>query len=101
MVVITSGMILVGSVAVMWGSRKTYKHIKKVIKKNKIKRRFMKKSKKIKSKDICVICQEDFMKKSRCTELYCGHKYHKHCIRRWICEKPTCPLCNTILKENK
>lgn len=62
-----------------------------------IKKLIIKKSFKLKSEDICVICQDDY-NNDKCVQLYCNHKYHKKCIIRWLNEKLTCPLCNQNIK---
>jgi len=92
---IISISVVLGGNLVVWSGKKIYKRIKK----HQLKRNYFKKSKFIHTEEICVICQEDFMLKPLSTELYCGHKYHKNCIRKWVCEKPTCPLCNKGLKH--
>lgn len=49
-------------------------------------------------KDCCVICLGDFEENDTlCTLKYCVHTYHKHCIKKWIFEKPKCPLCQTYI----
>ena len=53
-----------------------------------------------KSKDMCVICQEDFKEDNKRAKLYCGHKFHPCCIKEWMKHKMTCPLCNQKLKKN-
>ena len=92
-------LISVGSIIGFNGLVHVGRKVYKSSKKQQLKRSYFKKSKIIKSTEICVICQEDYMEKSLCTELYCGHKYHKKCIRKWVCEKSTCPLCNKELKH--
>ena len=46
-------------------------------------------------KDDCVICLDDYSENHKCTELYCGHKFHKTCIIDWMYVRKTCTLCNT------
>ena len=68
--------------------------------KKKIKKFFMKRTYISDSKDICVICQDDYSEVEKCAELNCNHKYHKKCIIKWMKEKPTCPLCNLGLMKH-
>jgi hypothetical protein len=111
--------ILIGFVATSsgYGIKKKMKKIKKKKeekrrlkekeeRKQKLIKKYIKRTKEVKeiskkSKEICVICQEDYKEDSECSKLYCGHKYHKHCISEWITHKKTCPLCNTRLQKRK
>ncbi|XP_067046074.1 E3 ubiquitin-protein ligase TTC3-like isoform X3 [Acropora muricata] len=44
--------------------------------------------------DMCVICHEDMNLTSIVVTLECGHRYHSHCIRKWLLgEQSTCPTC--------
>ncbi|KAL0355937.1 UNVERIFIED_CONTAM: putative E3 ubiquitin-protein ligase RHG1A [Sesamum radiatum] len=46
---------------------------------------------------MCVVCQDDLCQEnSRIGVLDCGHEYHASCIRQWLQQKNTCPLCKTI-----
>jgi hypothetical protein len=96
--VLIVGAAAVGPVALPMISIKIQNKIKKINKKRKAKKYF-KKIKKIKNDERCVICQEDLKKKDKCVELHCNHQFHKHCIKKWICVKESCPLCNTKLKR--
>ena len=43
---------------------------------------------------LCSICMVDFAVREVVVELpRCRHIYHSQCIRRWLQEKKTCPLC--------
>ena len=66
-------------------------------------KRFIKKTYTSNSKEDCIICFDDYSENKRCAKLYCGHKFHKKCIVRWMNEKKICPLCNTgfVLKSGK
>ena len=51
--------------------------------------------------DVCPICLEALCKRLRSRagdgqpvfELFCGHRFHPHCITRWLVTKETCPVC--------
>ena len=51
----------------------------------------------------CIICLDNYSDNHKCSELHCGHKFHKTCILKWMNERKTCPLCNTgfLLKSGK
>jgi len=81
---------------------KTLFKLTEVLTKRKLKKMLIKRTFKSDSKDICIICQDDYHKVKKCAELYCGHKYHKKCIFKWMRVKLTCPLCNEgILLKNR
>ena len=43
---------------------------------------------------LCSICMVDFNVREAVVQLpRCRHLYHPQCIRRWLHEKKTCPLC--------
>lgn len=43
---------------------------------------------------LCSICMVDFASREAVVQLpRCRHLYHSQCIRRWLKEKKTCPLC--------
>ena len=79
--------------------RKANRTIKKLYSRISIKlfhKQFIKKTRTTKNKeDDCVICMDDYSENHKCSELYCGHKFHHSCILKWMNEKKTCPLCNT------
>ena len=41
----------------------------------------------------CVICQFDFESGERVGVLNCGHTFHPDCIKQWLNQSKTCPLC--------
>ncbi|XP_022994273.1 E3 ubiquitin-protein ligase MBR2-like isoform X1 [Cucurbita maxima] len=43
----------------------------------------------------CSICQEDYEPDDEMGRLGCGHSYHIHCIKQWLAQKNTCPVCKT------
>ncbi|CEM02268.1 unnamed protein product [Vitrella brassicaformis CCMP3155] len=44
--------------------------------------------------EICVICR-DTMSSAR--RLPCGHVFHLHCLRQWLENEITCPICRATL----
>ncbi|KAK7313032.1 hypothetical protein VNO77_37370 [Canavalia gladiata] len=46
------------------------------------------------SRSECAICLEDFKKGEECLVFsICVHTFHCDCIKRWLEEKPNCPIC--------
>ncbi|KAA8541291.1 hypothetical protein F0562_025254 [Nyssa sinensis] len=43
----------------------------------------------------CSICQEEYEADDDTGKLECGHFYHTHCIKQWLAQKNTCPICKT------
>ncbi|KAK4409569.1 putative E3 ubiquitin-protein ligase HIP1 [Sesamum angolense] len=43
----------------------------------------------------CSICQEEYELDDELGKLNCGHFYHIDCIRQWLGQKNTCPICKT------
>ncbi|KAK6925341.1 Zinc finger, RING-type [Dillenia turbinata] len=41
----------------------------------------------------CSVCQEEYGTDDEVGKLDCGHDYHIHCIRQWLVQKNTCPVC--------
>ncbi|XP_028057041.1 uncharacterized protein LOC114261031 isoform X2 [Camellia sinensis] len=39
--------------------------------------------------------EEDYEAEDETGKLECGHFYHIHCIRQWLVQKNTCPICKT------
>lgn len=42
----------------------------------------------------CTICLEEYHFGDRCTELRCGHVYHRTCLVDWMVRRNKCPLCS-------
>ena len=85
-------------------ANRTIKKIRSHISTKLYHKQFIKKTYNTKSeKDDCIICMDDYLENNKCSELYCGHKYHNKCIAQWMNERKTCPLCNTgfILKSGE
>lgn len=53
-------------------------------------------------KQECSICF-DGMAAAPVQILACMHKFHKHCISKWLSNNPTCPLCraNNSVEKSK
>lgn len=41
----------------------------------------------------CSICLDNYKRSDRVGQLSCGHTFHNDCIRAWLENKKTCPLC--------
>jgi hypothetical protein len=44
----------------------------------------------------CSICLTDISNNTKILD--CNHKFHKHCIDRWLLRKDTCPICRSIVR---
>lgn len=45
------------------------------------------------SNSCCSICLDDFQLGKEVNSLSCNHLFHSACIRRWLLETNTCPVC--------
>ncbi|XP_074389991.1 E3 ubiquitin-protein ligase TTC3 isoform X2 [Zonotrichia albicollis] len=52
------------------------------------------------SEDPCSICHDELS--SDCCELECGHHFHRECIRTWLKQHSSCPICrvHALLPED-
>ncbi|GJV19335.1 RING/U-box superfamily protein [Tanacetum coccineum] len=41
----------------------------------------------------CTVCQEEYEEEDEIGKLDCGHFYHMCCIKQWLAQKKTCPIC--------
>ncbi|KAJ6375830.1 hypothetical protein OIU77_000735 [Salix suchowensis] len=41
----------------------------------------------------CSICQDDYEEDGELGNLDCGHGFHVQCIKQWLGQKNTCPVC--------
>ncbi|KAG8474728.1 hypothetical protein CXB51_031448 [Gossypium anomalum] len=41
----------------------------------------------------CCICQEDYVNGEELGKLDCGHDFHFNCIKQWLVQKNSCPVC--------
>lgn len=48
----------------------------------------------------CVICYMEYKKGEWLTTLPCMHQYHMKCIKRWLGDHKTCPICNNEISES-
>merc|ERR1719482_694072 len=44
----------------------------------------------------CTICIEDFREGDVQRTLPCFHRFHSHCVDRWLQEHGTCPICKIV-----
>ncbi|XP_071710611.1 E3 ubiquitin-protein ligase MBR2-like [Rutidosis leptorrhynchoides] len=43
----------------------------------------------------CCICQEEYKKGDDVGSLKCGHDFHTNCIKQWLLQKNSCPVCKS------
>ncbi|OIS97281.1 PREDICTED: E3 ubiquitin-protein ligase MBR2-like [Nicotiana attenuata] len=43
----------------------------------------------------CTICQEGYKVDDEIGRLECGHYHHIECIKKWLMQKNTCPVCKS------
>ncbi|KAK9112721.1 hypothetical protein Scep_020240 [Stephania cephalantha] len=43
----------------------------------------------------CCICQEEYSEAENLGVLECGHDFHANCIKQWLMQKNSCPICKT------
>lgn len=41
----------------------------------------------------CIICQEEYEADDEMGKLNCGHSFHIQCIKQWLSQKNSCPVC--------
>lgn len=44
----------------------------------------------------CSICQEEYGDDDEMGKLECGHNYHIECIKQWLVQKNSCPVCKAV-----
>lgn len=50
----------------------------------------------------CSICMEDIKQRSRISVTKCKHYFHSRCLKRWLinkCSEPMCPCCRAKLSD--
>ena len=62
--------------------------------------RLIKRLRKRKSEDTCVICHENFLSNTHIATMYCNHNYHHDCLEEWLLNREACPLCNIDHNKN-
>ena len=45
--------------------------------------------------DICCICLDEIQKSKLLMMSECHHTFHIKCVKEWLQQRPTCPLCNS------
>ncbi|KAJ8536066.1 hypothetical protein K7X08_034467 [Anisodus acutangulus] len=48
----------------------------------------------------CTICQEEYEAEDEMGKLDCGHFYHIRCIKQWLSQKNSCPICKSAAMSN-
>ncbi|GJM93498.1 hypothetical protein PR202_ga10060 [Eleusine coracana subsp. coracana] len=46
-----------------------------------------------------ITSQEEFEANEEMGRLDCGHSYHVYCIKQWLSQKNTCPVCKTAVTK--
>ncbi|KAD2805856.1 hypothetical protein R6Q59_029140 [Mikania micrantha] len=47
----------------------------------------------------CCICQEEYKNGDDVGALECGHDFHTSCIRQWLLQKNSCPVCKSMASK--
>ncbi len=47
----------------------------------------------IERRPFCAICREQFAREERAMRLPCAHPFHAECVRPWLAQRNSCPLC--------
>ena len=50
------------------------------------------------SVELCSICIESYLPQQKSITLPCNHKFHSNCIKEWLEQELTCPMCRTLIK---
>tara|TARA_B100000963_G_C22638153_1_gene678738 strand:+ start:1298 stop:1738 length:441 start_codon:yes stop_codon:yes gene_type:complete len=45
--------------------------------------------------NLCCICLQDLKESKSMNMTQCHHSFHVKCVKQWLVEKSTCPLCNS------
>ena len=48
----------------------------------------------------CVICITNYELNDKVRKIHCGHMFHEECLRDWLKEHHTCPLCRANIVSN-
>ncbi|CAG5103092.1 Oidioi.mRNA.OKI2018_I69.chr1.g611.t1.cds [Oikopleura dioica] len=49
------------------------------------------------AKEICSVCHEIYEDEKGAVLPNCQHVFHEKCIKKWLDQKNTCPLCQTTV----
>ncbi|XP_071731433.1 E3 ubiquitin-protein ligase MBR1-like isoform X2 [Rutidosis leptorrhynchoides] len=47
----------------------------------------------------CCVCQEEYKNGDDLGSLKCGHDFHTNCIKQWLLQKNSCPVCKSSAFE--
>lgn len=47
--------------------------------------------------ETCSVCLDTFQENDKYIKLPCKHTFHKRCVRRWLRQHNTCPLCRETI----
>ncbi|KVI04478.1 Zinc finger, RING/FYVE/PHD-type [Cynara cardunculus var. scolymus] len=45
------------------------------------------------------VLQEEYEGEDEIGKLECGHFYHMYCIKQWLVQKKTCPICKVVVES--
>ncbi|CAK9184410.1 unnamed protein product [Ilex paraguariensis] len=51
--------------------------------------------------DVCGVCLEEMKRGDEARAMGCMHKFHGHCIFKWLKQKDVCPLCRYHIHNSK
>ena len=49
---------------------------------------------------MCSICLEEYKNNDIIKKLPCNHIFHSECLKIWLSNKTTCPICRNDLRQN-
>ena len=49
---------------------------------------------------MCLICLEEYKNNDIIKKLPCNHIFHSECLKIWLSQKATCPICRKDLRQN-
>lgn len=54
------------------------------------------------SESICIICFNDKKSKEKILQPpNCEHSFHSHCIKQWFKNRPVCPVCKSLVRNEE
>lgn len=48
----------------------------------------------------CQICLDDYESGEKLWIIRCLHRFHSHCLERWIDAQQKCPICKTVIQDS-